>query len=75
MKGHSVDEPGPARATDETARFFEALSVRQDLADVIDERRYTPVPDGWLALAADIEGSTALIEQGHYKRVKWSAPR
>ena len=54
---------------DGTARFFEALPVRASLADIVDDRSYTPVPAGWLILAADIDGSTALIAEGRYKQV------
>ena len=54
---------------DATARFFDALPVRERLDDIVDGAAYTPVPDGWWIAAADIEGSTERIAAGGYKTV------
>ena len=50
------------------ADFYRRLPVhRFDAA--IHAGNYTPLPDGWTVGAADVVGSTALIERGRYKVV------
>lgn len=49
--------------------LFARLDPIRDFAGVADPDHYTPVPDDWLLLITDVEGSTQAIEQGRYKDV------
>lgn len=49
--------------------FYAELESFIDFADVSDLSRYTPAPDDWLVVIADIKGSTEAIHQGRYKDV------
>ena len=60
---------GQDAARDDTARFFDALPVHDTPDALMVADAYVPVPDAWLIAAADIEGSTGLLEQGRYKTV------
>lgn len=49
--------------------FYAALSPFRNFTDFTDIDAYTPVPEDWLVLCADVRGSTKAIEAGHYKHV------
>ncbi|WP_340107865.1 DUF3095 domain-containing protein [Pikeienuella sp. HZG-20] len=49
--------------------FFRSLPVRERFEELTQAASYTPLPDDWLVGAADIEGSTRLIDEGAYKTV------
>jgi len=49
--------------------FYADLQSFDDFSAVSDLSRYTPAPDDWLVVIADIKGSTDAIEAGRYKDV------
>ena len=49
--------------------FYRALPLFTRFDDVTHGENYAPLPDGWSVGAADVVGSTALIEAGRYKVV------
>ncbi len=49
--------------------LYGSLPPIRDFASVADPEHYTPVPDDWLLLITDVEGSTQAIEAGRYKDV------
>ncbi len=51
------------------ATFYQTVPVLTDFAEVVDERRYVPVPDTWVLGMSDVVGSTKAIEAGRYKAV------
>ncbi|WP_267879392.1 DUF3095 domain-containing protein [Sneathiella glossodoripedis] len=50
-------------------RFFYGPCSVRDFTKVTDSSLYTPLPDDWLLVLSDIQGSTRAIEQGRYKTV------
>ncbi len=50
-------------------RFYAELTPFQKFTDFTDIAAYTPVPNQWLVLCADVRGSTKAIEAGRYKDV------
>ena len=49
--------------------FFKALPVFTRFADYTQPENYYPAPADWIAVVADIEGSTQAIAEGRYKAV------
>ncbi|MCP5368381.1 MAG: DUF3095 domain-containing protein [Hyphomicrobiales bacterium] len=49
--------------------FYADLPAFDRFEAVTDLARYTPLPDGWLVVIADIRGSTPAIAAGRYKDV------
>ncbi|MEM8752351.1 MAG: DUF3095 domain-containing protein [Pseudomonadota bacterium] len=49
--------------------FYDSLPVQDRFAALTDPASFTPLPPGWRIGAADIEGSTKLVEAGAYKTV------
>jgi hypothetical protein len=49
--------------------FFEKLPAVSEFAKVTDSSLYTPLPDDWLLVLSDIQGSTKAIQEGRYKTV------
>lgn len=60
-----MTEPAPA----DTHGFYTELDSFDDFASVHDLRLYTPAPDDWAVVLADIRGSTKAIGEGRYKDV------
>jgi hypothetical protein len=52
-----------------TDRFVESLSGSHIFEDVFDLEQYTDLPEGWLVVATDIQGSTKAIDEGRYRGV------
>lgn len=55
--------------TTRSLEFYEALASFDDFSSVHDLRLFTPAPDDWAVVIADIRGSTKAIEEGRYKDV------
>ncbi len=51
--------------------FYARLPVLQRFADITDPVHYTPVPDEWLVVVTDVEGSTEAVEAGRYRDVNY----
>ncbi len=49
--------------------FYADLESFDDFSGVSDLSRYTPAPDDWHVVIADIKGSTDAIKEGRYKDV------
>ena len=49
--------------------FVERLSGSHQFEDVFDLEQYTDLPEDWLIVATDIQGSTKAIDSGRYKEV------
>ena len=49
--------------------FYTALPVCPSFADVTMSKVYTSLPDDWVVVIGDVEGSTAAIARGQYKDV------
>ncbi len=49
--------------------FFEKLPAVSEFSKVTDSSLYTPLPDDWLLVLSDIQGSTKAIQDGRYKTV------
>jgi hypothetical protein len=49
--------------------FYRDLTPVTSFEDVADVTRYAAVPDEWVIVLGDIEGSTELVDQGRYKSV------
>jgi hypothetical protein len=49
--------------------FYAALPVRQSFAEVTMPEVYTALPEDWVIIIGDVEGSTAAIARGQYKDV------
>ena len=64
---HNLPFPAPMPA--DPFAFYTALPVCQSFADVTRPEVYAPVPDDWLVVIGDVEGSTAAIARGQYKDV------
>lgn len=52
-----------------TEDFFKKLPAVSEFAKVTDNSLYTPLPDDWLLVLSDINGSTKAIQEGRYKMV------
>ena len=50
-------------------RFYTDLAPFDDFADFVEFDAYTPVPDDWVVVLSDVQGSTRAIAQGRYKDV------
>ncbi len=49
--------------------FYNGLAPFHDFAEFVEFDAYEPVPDDWIVMIADVQGSTRAIEEGHYKDV------
>lgn len=49
--------------------FYAALPVCPSFADVTRPEVYAPLPEDWVVVIGDVEGSTAAIARGQYKDV------
>ncbi len=49
--------------------FYTALPIRPSFADVTRAEVYATLPDDWVVIIGDVEGSTAAIARGQYKDV------
>ena len=49
--------------------FYESVSTFDRFIEVADPRHYREVPEDWLVIITDIEGSTKAIEENRYKEV------
>ncbi|MFP6740221.1 MAG: DUF3095 family protein [Alphaproteobacteria bacterium] len=56
----------PSATTD---RFYNELVPFQDFAAFVEFDSYEPVPDDWVVMITDVQGSTRAIEEGRYKDV------
>ncbi len=52
-----------------SARFYLELPAFKDFREVVSDRHFRPLPEDWLVIVADIQGSTKAIEEGRYKDV------
>ena len=52
-----------------TESFYADLPVTRDFSDIADLSHYTPLPDDWSAVIADVKDSTVAINNGEYKAV------
>jgi hypothetical protein len=52
-----------------SGRFYNELASFHDFAEFVEFDAYEPVPDDWIVMIADVQGSTRAIEEGHYKDV------
>ena len=50
-------------------RFYNELAPFRRFDDFTAFDAYAPVPDDWIVMIADVEGSTRAIEEGNYKAV------
>lgn len=53
----------------QSSDFFATLPPVHSFAQVTDESLYTPLPDDWLIVLSDVQGSTKAIQAGAYKNV------
>ncbi len=51
--------------------FYRQLTGFTDIAQIVDERFYQPVPDDWYVSVVDVRGSTEAIERGNYRDVNF----
>ncbi len=51
--------------------FYRQLTGFTDIAQIVDERFYQPVPDDWYVSVVDVRGSTQAIEEGNYRDVNF----
>jgi len=49
--------------------FYTTLAPFYDFTEFVEFDAYEPVPDDWVVLIADVQGSTRAIEEGRYKDV------
>ena len=49
--------------------FYNELAPFYDFAEFVEFTAYEPVPDDWIVMIADVQGSTRAIERGRYKDV------
>ncbi len=49
--------------------FYNELEPFHDFAEFVELNAYQPLPDDWIVMIADVQGSTQAIEAGHYKKV------
>ncbi|MCG8491385.1 MAG: DUF3095 domain-containing protein [Sneathiellales bacterium] len=54
---------------EQSSDFFASLAPVHTFTQVTDESRYTPLPDDWLIILSDVQGSTKAIQAGAYKNV------
>ncbi len=50
-------------------RFYNELAAFTRFDDFVDFNAYAPVPQNWVVMVADVEGSTQAIKDGRYKQV------
>ena len=50
-------------------RFYNELASFYDFGEFVELNAYVPVPDDWIVMIADVQGSTRAIEEGRYKDV------
>lgn len=53
----------------ESLHFYRDLEVFADFPGFSQQHYYQPLPDDWLVVITDVQGSTAAIQQGCYKQV------
>ena len=56
-------------ASGNSDRFYGELASFHDFAAFVEFDAYEPVPDDWVVMIADVQGSTRAIEEGRYKDV------
>jgi len=56
-------------ATANNDTFYSDLEGFADFRAFSDAVNFAPLPDDWFVVICDVQGSTAAIEQGHYKQV------
>lgn len=49
--------------------FYNELATFHDFAEFVELDAYAPVPDDWVVMISDVQGSTRAIEDGRYKDV------
>ncbi|MEX2352940.1 MAG: DUF3095 domain-containing protein, partial [Gammaproteobacteria bacterium] len=49
--------------------IYSHLPILEDFSEVCDLGNYTPLPDDWSVIVADIANSTEAIQRGYYKAV------
>ena len=49
--------------------FYNELASFDDFAEFVELDEYTPLPDDWVVMISDVQGSTRAIEAGQYKNV------
>lgn len=49
--------------------FYAHLPILDQFVDVANPHNYTALPDDWLVVVTDVEGSTKAIQNGRYKEV------
>ena len=49
--------------------FYNELAPFYDFAEFVELNAYDPVPDDWIVMISDVQGSTRAIEEGRYKDV------
>ncbi len=59
---------GPA-SSGKSDWFYNELTPFFDFAEFVEFDAYDPVPDDWVVMIADVQGSTRAIEEGRYKDV------
>lgn len=53
----------------DTSRFYLDLPAFKDFKEVVSDKPFRPLPEDWVVIVADIQGSTKAIEEGRYKDV------
>lgn len=53
----------------ESDSFYDGMPVIREFRQIFEFEHYQPVPDDWLVVMSDIQGSTEAIRQGRYKEV------
>lgn len=54
---------------EQSTDFFASLKPVYSFTHVTEESRFTPLPDDWLVVLSDVQGSTKAIQSGAYKNV------
>lgn len=65
-----MDAQTPATPKDPgTDRFYASLPEVKDFSGLTEAATYTPLPDNWALVVADVMNSTSAIQKGNYKAV------
>jgi hypothetical protein len=56
-------------ASENSGLFYDDLAPFHDFAEFVEFDAYEPVPDDWVVMISDVQGSTRAIENGRYKDV------
>ena len=49
--------------------FYNALEPFYEFGECVELEAYAPLPDDWVVMISDVQGSTQAIEAGEYKKV------